>query len=73
MRAHGTAHHAVIIEGVSGNPITGDKASEQPLGPGSYYFVPAQADHVSRCAESSPTDCLTYFHQATPFDFAVSG
>lgn len=72
MHTHSTAYHAVIIQGVFENPIAGDEASEESLGPGSYYFVPASADHVSRCAASSPTDCLTYFHQTTPFDFAVS-
>lgn len=72
LHTHGGAYDAVVIEGIFENPIDGDPSSVVRLGPGSYYHVPADAAHVSGCAEDSPTDCLTYFHQATGFDFEVA-
>ncbi len=72
LHTHGSEYHAVVISGIFENPIKDDENSQKSLGPGSYYYVPANTPHISRCAASSPTDCLTYFYQTTPFDFAVS-
>ena len=72
MHTHDAAYHAVVIDGNFENPIDGDEASNVTLTKGSYYYVPAGAAHVTRCAEDSPVDCLTYFYQDVPFDFAVS-
>lgn len=70
LHTHVAAYHAVVIEGKFENPIDGDESSNVTLGKGSYYYVPAGAKHVTRCAADSPVDCLTYFHQDVPFDFA---
>ena len=72
MHTHGAAYHAVVIDGNFENPIDGDEASNVTLTKGSYYYVPAGAAHITRCAEDSPIDCLTFFYQDVPFDFAVS-
>ena len=70
LHTHGAAYHAVVIEGKFENPIDGDADSQVTLGKGSYYYVPAGAAHITRCAADSPVDCLTYFHQDVSFDFA---
>jgi len=72
MHTHGAAYHAVVIAGIFENPIKGDDNSNEGLSAGSYYYVPKGAPHISRCAVDSPTDCITYFHQTTAFDFAVA-
>jgi quercetin dioxygenase-like cupin family protein len=66
---HSTAYSAVVIRGKVENPIKGNAASEAALGPGSYYHVPAGAEHITRCAADSPEDCMNFFWQETPFDF----
>ncbi|MGI9504912.1 MAG: DUF4437 domain-containing protein [Geminicoccaceae bacterium] len=72
MHTHGAAYHAVVIDGNFENPIKGDDASNVTLTRGSYYYVPAGAEHITRCADDSPVDCLTFFYQDVPFDFAVA-
>jgi len=71
LHSHGAAYHAVVIEGNLENPVVDDNASNVVLNKGSYYYVPAGAKHITRCATDSPTACLTYFHQDKPFDFSV--
>lgn len=72
MHTHSTAYQAVVIKGKVENPIKGDAMSEKALEAGSYYYVPANAEHVTRCAADSPEDCMTFFWQSTPFDFTPS-
>ena len=69
---HGAAYEAVIIQGKFENPIKGEDASNQTLGAGSYYSVPANAEHITRCAADSPVDCISYFYQTVPFDFSMT-
>jgi quercetin dioxygenase-like cupin family protein len=71
VHTHSKAYHGVVIEGVVENPVPGNQASPVKLVPGSYYFVPAGAEHITRCAQSSPTDCKTYFYQDSAFDFTA--
>jgi quercetin dioxygenase-like cupin family protein len=66
---HGAAYHAVILKGLVENPFAGNAATEVKMGVGSYYFVPAGSDHITRCASDSPTDCMTFFYQDSAFDF----
>ncbi len=70
LHTHGASYDAVILDGNVENPIPGDAASDVILTRGSYYFVPAGAEHITRCAANSPTDCLTFFYQDVAFDFA---
>ena len=72
LHTHGAAYDAVIIQGNFENPIEGESASNVVLTAGSYYHVPAGAKHITRCAADSPVDCISYFYQNVPFDFAVS-
>jgi hypothetical protein len=54
----------------SENPTVNNIASTAALEPGSFYFIPGGEEHISRCSVNSATDCLTFFWQATRFDFA---
>jgi len=72
LHTHGAEYHAVIIQGNLENPIMGDDSSNVTLTAGSYYFVPAGAKHITRCAADSPVDCISYFYQNVPFDFEVA-
>lgn len=69
LHTHGAAYEAVVIQGNFENPISGAEQSEIVLGAGSYYSVPADAEHVTRCAADSPTDCVSFFYQDVAFDF----
>lgn len=66
---HSHAYHAVILKGLVENPFPGIPATDVKMKPGSYYFVPAGAEHVTRCAKNSPSDCMTFFYQDAAFDF----
>lgn len=72
LHTHGAEYHAVIIQGKMENPIEGDDNSDATLTAGSYYYVPAGAKHVTRCAADSLVDCVSYFYQTVAFDFAVA-
>lgn len=72
LHTHGAAYNAVIIQGKMENPITDVDISDAVLTAGSYYFVPAGAAHITRCAADSPVDCISFFYQDVPFDFAVA-
>lgn len=69
---HSAAYEAVVIQGQFENPIEGNEVSNVTLTAGSFYSVPAGAKHITRCAADSPVDCITFFFQRVPFDFAVA-
>lgn len=69
LHTHSAEYHGVIIQGKLENPIPDDDASNATLTAGSYYYVPADAPHVTRCAADSKVDCISYFYQDVPFDF----
>jgi anti-sigma factor ChrR (cupin superfamily) len=66
---HTGEYYGVIVEGSVTNAEAGQQ--EVVLGPGSYYFQKAKADHVTKCVGS--TDCLIYISQSKAFDFIPSG
>ena len=66
---HSHAYRGIVLKGIVENPFAGNAATQVKMGPGSYYSVPGGAEHITRCADDSPTDCLTYFYQDTAFDF----
>lgn len=68
---HSAGYHAVVLEGKFENPVEGDRHSEITLTKGSYYYIPAGAKHVTRCAADSAVACLTFFYQDVPFDFTT--
>ncbi len=64
---HSHPYHAVVISGVMENPF-GTEAAPPKLVPGSYWFVPAGEQHITRCVSKEP--CLFFFHAKHKFDFA---
>lgn len=69
VHTHSSAYRAVVLAGAVQNPIPGDQAHPKTLTRGSYYDVPAGAEHITRCEKTSPTDCMTFFYQTAAFDF----
>ena len=47
--------------------LTPPDATPTPIGPGSYYEIPAHLPHVSACV--SDADCVTLLYQDGAFDF----
>ena len=63
---HTGAYHGIVIKGRMTNPFKGEK-SPATMGPGSYWYVPANAVHATACVSKTP--CEFYFHAASSFDF----
>lgn len=63
---HTGAYHGVVVSGVMTNPFKDEKNPPQ-LSAGSYWYVPAGAEHATACV--SAQGCKFYFHAAKPFDF----
>lgn len=63
---HSAAYHGVVIKGLVTNGFDGDK-NPPKMGPGSYWYVPANVVHVTACVSEEP--CMTYVHSDDKFDF----
>jgi quercetin dioxygenase-like cupin family protein len=63
---HTGAYHAVVVSGAMTNPF-GDEKDPPKLTPGSYWYVPAGAEHVTACVSDTP--CVFYFYSDGKFDF----
>lgn len=61
------AMFGLVVEGEMTHTPTG--AAGPPIGPGSYYQIPADLAHVSACV--SKVDCVTMLYQDGAFDFNV--
>ncbi len=64
---HSHSYHAIVISGTITNPMTGDPHQPKKMGPGSYWYVPANAAHKTACISKEP--CEFYMYQDTKFDF----
>lgn len=65
---HSQAYHGIVIKGVMTNPFR-NKTTNPEMGPGSYWYVPANSVHATACV--SNVACEFYFHADGPFDFKV--
>ena len=63
---HSGAYHGVVLKGVMTNPFEGEQ-NPPNIGPGSYWYVPANAVHATACVSATP--CEFYFHAEAAFDF----
>ncbi len=63
---HTGAYHGVVISGTMTNPFEGEN-SPPKMGPGSYWYVPANSVHSTACVSATP--CQFYFHADKKFDF----
>jgi quercetin dioxygenase-like cupin family protein len=66
---HSAAYHGVVIQGEMTDGFDGE-ANPPRLGPGSYWYVPARAVHITACVSKVP--CLFYTHSDGKFDFALA-
>jgi quercetin dioxygenase-like cupin family protein len=64
---HSAAYHGVVIKGEITDGFNGE-ANPPRLGPGSYWYVPENAVHITACVSSEP--CLFYTHSEWKFDFS---
>lgn len=68
---HAAAYHGVVIEGVMTNPFKGvDDDNPPQMEAGSYWYVPANADHATACVSDTP--CKFFFTAEAGFNFEVS-
>ncbi len=63
---HSGAYHGVVLSGSMTNPFKGE-ANPPDLGPGSYWYVPAESVHATACVSDTP--CQFYFHADSGFNF----
>ena len=63
---HSGAYYAVVISGVMTNPFRGEDAAPT-MEAGSYWYVPANLEHVTACVSQVP--CVFYFYSTQAFDF----
>jgi hypothetical protein len=63
---HTGAYHGIVIRGEMTNPFKGEK-TPPTMGSGSYWYVPAGAEHATACVSAEP--CEFYFHADSAFDF----
>ena len=79
IHTHSKSYHGVVVRGEMTNPFGTDLAvllddddtnnhGNVVLGPGSYWFVPDEAQHSTTCV--GPEVCWFYFHSEDGFDFA---
>ena len=62
----------VVVEGTFVHRASdGAGREDTPLGPGSYYHIPAGLPHVSACVSDVP--CVAFLYQDGAFDFTVVG
>lgn len=60
--------YGMVVSGTISNIAVGaDPSTEIELPTGSYYKIPANLPHVSRCV--SDVDCITFLYQDGKFDF----
>jgi quercetin dioxygenase-like cupin family protein len=64
---HSAPYHGVVIRGVVTDGFNGE-ANPPRLTPGSYWYVPGNAVHITACVSDEP--CLFYTHSEAKFDFA---
>ena len=62
----------VVVSGTLVHVTVGTSTAEEvPLPAGSYYKIPANLPHISKCV--SQTDCVTFLYQDGKFDFLPTG
>ncbi|MFS4493475.1 DUF4437 domain-containing protein [Maribacter sp. 2308TA10-17] len=65
---HAHSYQAVVLSGKMINPMEGEKPEDaKVMGPGSYWYVPANQIHTTGCVSKEP--CVFYMHQPVPFNF----
>jgi quercetin dioxygenase-like cupin family protein len=68
MHVHSGAYHGIVVEGIVTNPYAGEEG-EVGMGPGTYWYVPGGAPHITACVSEEP--CLFYTYADGAWDIAV--
>ena len=63
---HSSEYHAIVLHGVMTNPFEGEE-NPVKLRAGSYWFVPAGANHATACISEEP--CEFFMYSEASFDF----
>lgn len=66
---HTGAYYAVVLEGGAMNNPFGTESEPPTLGPGSFWSVPGDEQHVTACLDPN-AECRFFFHAQSAFDFA---
>src|SRR6185295_6025631 len=66
MHTHSIDDNGIVIAGTVSHQVQG-QPDGSPLGPGSYWFMPAKVPHISKCAAGA--DCLVFIVQPGKFDY----
>ncbi|MEW7291604.1 DUF4437 domain-containing protein [Aquimarina sp. 2304DJ70-9] len=65
---HANSYKAVVISGQIINPMEDEEPEDaKVMGPGSYWYVPANEVHTTGCVSEEP--CIFYMYQSVPFNF----
>lgn len=67
LHVHAAEYKGVIVSGELS--LTMEGATENALGPGSYFFVPAGGKHTTKCLSS--TECIYFLEQPGAFDTKI--
>ncbi len=68
MHIHSVDMHGIVISGTFSHIAEdADPSTEIDLPAGSYYLLPANLPHISKCV--STVDCVTFIYQDAMFDF----
>ena len=68
MHIHSVDMHGIVISGTFSHIADGaDPSTEVDLPAGSYYLLPANLPHISKC--TSEVECVTFIYQDAKFDF----
>ncbi len=66
VHTHSHPYHGIVLSGTMINPF-GNDPNPPKMGPGSHWYVPAEAVHTTGCVSDTP--CRFYYHSEMGFDF----
>ncbi len=67
LHVHSVDYLGIVIAGTTRHTIRGELESKKVLPPGSHWFIPANAEHVSECLPGF--ECIMAITQSSAFDF----
>lgn len=67
LHVHSADYLGIVIAGTTRHSIRGERKSRKILPPGSHWFIPANAQHVSECLPGF--ECIMAITQSSAFDF----
>lgn len=68
LHTHSNSYEGIVISGIIENPMASENEKPKRMGAGSYWYVPANSKHDTKCVSKEP--CVFMMFQSVPFDFA---